>query len=276
MTDAASLFLASMTKSREEGDITLKCEGRDIKAHSLILQQRSDYFKTAEAFNTATQNKTKVFEVKECPHHVLEVVINFMYGINLRGPYSIEDAESLLTMADLYLMEDLKDAIASHVAPHLDKDNILEIYHLAEKYNAPTLKEMCSDFIFNSISIAKHGLGVDAATMYIKRKEGRMEKGMIVRCNITSLWFTKDGLSQSPRPEPSDDFYDWIPMKCKAGAIGRIVDVWSSKEMTIRWSSLDSQSTSLGSWERTEALPKGDISHLEILTPSIHTELFKD
>ena len=45
MTDAASIFLASMTKSREEGDITLKCEGKcegkDIKAHSLILHWRT-------------------------------------------------------------------------------------------------------------------------------------------------------------------------------------------------------------------------------------------
>ena len=40
MTSAASLFLARMAKIREQGDITLKCEGKDIKAHSLILQDR--------------------------------------------------------------------------------------------------------------------------------------------------------------------------------------------------------------------------------------------
>ena len=137
---------------------------------------RSEYFKTAEAFNTATQNKTKVFEVKDCPHHVLEAVINFMYGIDLRGRYSTEDVESLLTMADLYLMEDLKDAIATHLAPHLDKDNILEIYHLAEKYNAPKLKKTCSDFILTSVSIAKQGLGIDAANISTKREERHIEE----------------------------------------------------------------------------------------------------
>ena len=41
MTSAASIFLSRIAKSREEqGDITLKCEGKDIKAHSLILQDR--------------------------------------------------------------------------------------------------------------------------------------------------------------------------------------------------------------------------------------------
>ena len=48
MTSAASIFIARMAKSRkEQGDITLRCvtsegdvEGKDIKAHSLILRDR--------------------------------------------------------------------------------------------------------------------------------------------------------------------------------------------------------------------------------------------
>ena len=86
---------------------------------------RSDYFKTAEDFKAVVGDTTKVFEVKECPHHVLETVINFMYGIDLPDTLRTTlDAECLLTMADIYLMEDLKDAVASHLAPLLDKDNI--------------------------------------------------------------------------------------------------------------------------------------------------------
>jgi len=137
MTSAAELFSATMAKSREQGDITLKYEEKDIKAHSFILKGRSDYFKTAEDFKALVGDTTKVFEVKECPHKVLEAVINFMYGIDLPGTFSTADVESLLFMADLYLMDDLKDAVASHMATRLNKDNILDIYHLAEKYTAP-------------------------------------------------------------------------------------------------------------------------------------------
>ena len=160
-------------------------------------------------------------------------------------------------MADIYLMEDLKDAIASHLAPHLDKDNILEIYHLAEKYTAPKLKEKCSDLILTSVSIAKQGLGIDAANISKKRKEGHMERGMIVCCNTTSIWWTRDGLSifKSWRP---DNSINWFKVKCEAGTIGRIVEVWS-KEVTIRWMILspsNSWRSSLGSWERHQ--PFGD------------------
>jgi len=163
MTSAAELFSATMAKSREQGDITLKCEEKDIKAHSFILKGRSDYFKTAEDFKALVGDTTKVFEVKECPHKVLEAVINFMYGIDLPGTFSTADVESLLFMADLYLMDDLKDAVASHMATRLNKDNILDIYHLAEKYTAPRLKERCSNFIVTNI---------DIATTILKRSEG--------------------------------------------------------------------------------------------------------
>ena len=40
MTSAAELLVKSLAKSREQGDITLKCEGEDIKAHSFILKER--------------------------------------------------------------------------------------------------------------------------------------------------------------------------------------------------------------------------------------------
>ena len=54
MTSAASLFSARMAKSRDQGDITFKCEGKDIKAHSFILRERYDrqmYFSRKVCFS---------------------------------------------------------------------------------------------------------------------------------------------------------------------------------------------------------------------------------
>jgi len=184
MSNAAKLFSATMAKSREQGDITLKCEGKVIKAHSFILKGRSDYFKTAEDFKAVVGDRASVFEVKDCPHNVLEAVIDFMYGIDLPGTFNTPDMESLLLMADLYLMDDLKDDVASHMATRLNKDNILDIYHLAEKYTALRLKEVCSNFIVTNVDIANKVLGVDAATI-LKRSNGDdnpYKKNMIVCC----------------------------------------------------------------------------------------------
>ena len=65
-------------------------------------------------------------EVEECSHHVLSTIIDFMYGIALPEVNSFEDLCTLLAMADLYLMEGLKDAVAPFLAKLLTMNNILE------------------------------------------------------------------------------------------------------------------------------------------------------
>ena len=232
----------------------------------LIL--RSDYFKKAEDFKAATGDTTKVFEVKECSHSVLETAINFMYGIDISAPPTLGKAdllpfvEGLLTMADLYLMEDLKDAVASFMAPLLTQDNILKTLRLAEKFTATKLEESCTNFISTNISVANQVLGLDAAHMFNKKSENLVKKDMIVRCNANSYWHT------------FGNGFDWSLNTRKVGAIGRIVDVnvndANGQKFTIKWISKNSLT------ERQPDSRLGNISHLDILTPPIDTSLFKD
>ena len=93
----------------------------------------------------------RVIAVEECSHPVLSAIIDFMYGINIPDDFSIEDAYSVLAMADLYLMEGLKDAVAPLLGKQLKTDNILETSRMAEKHNALKLKEVCCDFILSNI-----------------------------------------------------------------------------------------------------------------------------
>ena len=228
---------------------------------------RSEYFKTAEAFNTATHNTTKVIEVKECPYHVLEAVINFMYGIDLPGPYSTVDVESLLTMADLYLMEDLKDAVATHLAGHLDKNNIMDFHLLAEKHTAGKLKEVCNDFMVTCINILQ-ALGVDATKLSNQRKEGSQDQdlkmNMIVRCKTDSTWACDD----STNSYKMVNRWETGVVLCKAGTFGRIVDDRDGN-VRVKWNSVKNcaQHTPSGTYVRiTECANK---SHLEIITQNL-------
>ena len=224
---------------------------------------RSDYFKTAEAFHTATHNTTKVIEVKECPHRVLEAVINFMYGIDLPGSFSTTDVDNLLTMADLYLMDDLKDAVASQMALYLNKDNILDIYHLAEKYTAGKMKEVCNHFILTNIIIAKEVLGVDASTISTMKEEGsKVKRDMIVRCNTSSFWWhdSRTGISSARM-----DVIYCEKVTCEAGTVGRIVDGRGN----VKWNSIHDFHDQFDIDGKLLTKNRGDINHLEILTPPI-------
>ena len=60
----------------------------------------------------------------------------------------VEQLCSLLAMADLYLMEGLKNAVAPLLSKMLELDNILGISRLAEKHTATKLRERCFSFIF--------------------------------------------------------------------------------------------------------------------------------
>ena len=109
------------------------------------LEIRSEFFKTA-----LSQQK-KVFEVKECSQLVLETVLNFMYGANIPNGLTLEDAKSLLAMADLFKMDDLKSVVALLIGKQLNMNNIQEISELAEKHRALKLKQLCCDFILTDI-----------------------------------------------------------------------------------------------------------------------------
>ena len=99
-------------------------------------------------------SNNKMIKVDECSPRVLARVVDFIYGIEIaEEDFNYEDSESLLAMADLYLMKELKDAVGSLIASkEMNKEHILGISQMAEKYNAQKLKEMCCRFI-NLITI---------------------------------------------------------------------------------------------------------------------------
>lgn len=197
--------LAELFENSESADVALHCAGQVIKAHSVILAMRSPYFKTALNTDVGSNNQSSrkrakgiqnQLEVKECSPEVLSTTIKFIYGIGLPEDLSVEDAKHLLTIADLYLMKDLKDALAPVLGVQLDKDSILEISKMAEKFTAPKLMEICVDFIISNITdpdeifagmpqiaalcfkkqlkkleIANVALGTDLKTNFMKRND---------------------------------------------------------------------------------------------------------
>ena len=121
-----------------------------IIAHFMFeIILRSPYFKTALNSDVGSNNQ---LEVKECSPEVLSTTIKFIYGIGLPEDLSVGDAKNLLTIADIIHMEDLKEALAPGLGAQLDKDSILEISRMAEKFNAPKLMEICADFIVSNIT----------------------------------------------------------------------------------------------------------------------------
>ena len=133
--------------------------------------------------------KIKTSEAKDFSHEVLSTAVDFMYGIDIPEDFKdLNDLKSLLHLADLYLMEDLKDAVGSRIGDKLEQDNIMETVQLAEKFRAMELSDKCADFLLDKIDalgeeeLANMSPGVVLSTMgrkalsELKRKGRWLEK----------------------------------------------------------------------------------------------------
>ena len=209
--------------------------------------------------------------MEECSPFVLARVIDFMYDIKLPAEFSYEDAKALLAMADLYMMEDLKDVAGSfiadgHLTKNIGKANILEISQMAEKFAVKTLKEGCYEFVFNNVkSLNKEVLAelykalpnLGEMSWHEIVSKGRPQEGAAdilmdvlgidlteefkfkrrrdFQSEIDYILYVMDNIKPNMlvlRNKPySSNRYD-IPV----GAIGRVVDVdFTEKEAKILW-----------------------------------------
>ena len=96
-------------------------------------------------------DNSKTMEVKEFSFEVLSTAVDFMYGIDIPEDFYNNDVlTSLLHLADLYLMEDLKDAVGFLIGKDINKENVFDTSRLADKFRAVALGEKCVEFFFDN------------------------------------------------------------------------------------------------------------------------------
>ena len=140
--------------------------------------------------NTEVGDNSKTMEVKEFSYEVLSAAVDFMYGIEIpEGFNKVEDLRSLLHLADLYLMEDLKDAAGFLISKTVNKENIIDLSQFADKFRALLLSEQCAEFlIVNHSSVEDEKLA--------EMKEGTVMAALAMKMlkepkRETCSWVTK-------------------------------------------------------------------------------------
>ena len=179
--------------------------------------------------NTGVCDNSKTMEVKEFSYKVLSAAVDFMYGIEIPEEFdNEEDLKSLLHMADLYLMEDLKDAAGFLIGKTLNQSNVFDLSKLADKFGAMLLSDQCVNFFYDNhtsfeddnFAVMKDGTVMAALAMKMmkesknswmaklfgdkpdfKRREDfgnvdayksyvrpKIQLRMFARCNKSSIW----------------------------------------------------------------------------------------
>ena len=114
-----------------------------------------DYFNRSEYFEMALsrewmEKKEKKMVLQDCSIEALNVAVNFMYGINV--PEDFTQYGDLLHLAELFMMENLKEVVVERLAKNLSKENYLETSMIAEMYNATRLIDQCAHFVHEEMS----------------------------------------------------------------------------------------------------------------------------
>jgi len=145
----------SITRLREldlkrspEGDSNLLCQGKIIRAHSFVLATSSAFFEAALSKEWRETNSRQM-KLKSCSFGALEVAVNFMYHRPI--PNGFSEYIELLHLADMFLMDDLKEEAAAHLARILSEENYLETSQAAELYHAESLISECAEFVLENV-----------------------------------------------------------------------------------------------------------------------------
>ena len=124
-------------------------------------------------------------EIKECRTEILDMVIDYMYGINIH-PIQ-KNLEDLLDIAERFQMLDLKAEIGRVTAATITVENYKELALRADKFNCKVLAEACIEFmVSHDIQLeweeARQVPSMAVAFLHLVMQQQRESERMRVRC----------------------------------------------------------------------------------------------
>ena len=119
-----------------------------IKAHKCILMAHSAYFQSLLAGGLAESSKDEI-TIADADYKPFRIVIQYLYTQALDLESVAECITEVFMLACKYAITDLKQQLESIIAYNLSVENAASLLLLADSYQAEGLKKTCSKFIAN-------------------------------------------------------------------------------------------------------------------------------
>lgn len=141
---------SSLLFNADCSDVTLYFDGcsQGIPAHKLILAARSEYFR-AQFYHGFSEERGKELHVLDVPSRIsFELLLRYIYTGQLSFPSSQEDIVlDILSLSHKYMLNDLQDAISTHLRTSLSIANAIRLYEVSTLYNLTALTRDCISFM---------------------------------------------------------------------------------------------------------------------------------
>ncbi|XP_057339877.1 speckle-type POZ protein-like [Microplitis mediator] len=134
-------------------DVELIVQEEKFQAHKLVLMVRSPVFR-AMLTTDMKENREKTVTIKDMNSEVFKSMLEFIYTDEVSDLDDV--AEQLLEAADKYQIPTLKEICAESLCKSVTIDNASRLLALAHLHNAKEMLEYISKFIvINAIHVVK-------------------------------------------------------------------------------------------------------------------------
>ncbi len=136
--------LNELRKSDTFCDVTLVAEGKETKAHRVVLAATSAYFNAMFRTNMAEKDMEKV-TMQGMNHEALEDLVDFLYGgvLNL----TTTNVQFLLSGASLLQIDSVKEASENYLLRKLHPSNCITVRSLADTFSCEKLLSAAKSFL---------------------------------------------------------------------------------------------------------------------------------
>jgi hypothetical protein len=135
-------------------DIQVIAGDRTFQCHKLILASRSDVFEAMFSHGNSKECiEGKIF-LSEDPE-VIQMFLEFLYSDKVKNDFVSDNATKLLLMADKYNVPNLKHICSQYLFTHVVVENCADILIAARFSNLKALEKISFKFIAKNMAIIK-------------------------------------------------------------------------------------------------------------------------
>jgi speckle-type POZ protein len=138
--------LLNLWKTKTLADVEFRCNGKSIKAHTLILASGSPIL-AAMFRNDLIEKQKRVVEILEIKANIFENLLQYIYTGEAALETKVEDVSQLLIAADKYGVETLKEECAMYLSKDLKVENAARYLVIAHLHNSTVLHESTLQFM---------------------------------------------------------------------------------------------------------------------------------
>jgi len=130
-------------------DVTFIVQGHEIPAHRIVLYAQCEYFRTLFSGNVQEDHNREKhrISIENCTVKVLFAVLRYLYADELWIPKTVDQLLQMLTVADMYQIQVLRDHCVQLLELRVTENNAILLLKAAMKFGVVSLKNQCCQFI---------------------------------------------------------------------------------------------------------------------------------